>query len=119
MLSSFHFIFNLRLYTKDPAKHVYMVVSGAIACRFAHPDYGEYVQQVGPRSVFGESAAFSNSDENSGPFYGPSPFTNKVGPGGYFWPTQWKSRTLGPGRFCSPLHLTYCELSFLDSNGIL
>jgi hypothetical protein len=80
-----------------------MVASGAIACRFAHPDYGEYVQQVGPRSVFGESAAFSNIDENSGPFYGPSPFTNKA------W----------PGRYCSPRRPTHCDPSFLESNGIL
>ena len=41
--------------------------------------YGEFVQQVGARSVFGESVAFSDGREGT-PFAGKCPGTNKGAP---------------------------------------
>ena len=45
---------------KDPPKSAYIVVSGSVSVRFQHPQFGEYVQQIGARSVCGESLAFSD-----------------------------------------------------------
>ena len=63
-------------YPKDPPRCAMIVVHGDVAVRYRNPQYGEFVQHIGPRSTCAVSAAFSRGAEGTG-YAGVAPKTSK------------------------------------------
>lgn len=63
-------------YPKDPPQCAMIVVNGDVAVRYRNPQYGEFVQHIGPRSTCAVSAAFSRGAEGTG-YAGVAPKTSK------------------------------------------
>ena len=66
----------LFMHPKDPPSDAMVVVNGEVSVRYRHNEYGEYVQNIGARSCFAESSAFSKGDKETA-FHGVAPRTNK------------------------------------------